>query len=142
MFNLLRHPILYWKYRRHIYSRPVSYSDYVAVIADSDFTIDYSHPRQTGITIRCFEALSAGTRIITNNFSVRRSACFSADHVIFLSPGEDASVLASQLAFLPSGPPSAVYRGVDAFLNELIDTGPIGISSLAGPSHPQESGSI
>lgn len=120
MANLLRHPLLYWKYRRHISRRALPYPDYVAAIADSELTIDYAHPRQTGITIRCFEALSAGTRIITNNASVRRSPWFAAEHAVVLAPGEAASALAAQLAALPPGPPPARRRGVDTFLHELI----------------------
>ena len=96
------------------------YVDYVSAISDSQFTIDYAHPRQTGITIRCFEALSAGTRIITNNAYVRRSRWFDAEHAIVLAPGEGSGVLAQQLAALPSGPPAARRRGVDIFLKEWI----------------------
>ncbi len=119
--NLVRHPLLYWKYRCHIFRQALPYADYVAAIADSEYTVDYAHPRQTGITIRCFEALSAGTRVITNNASVRRSPWFGAEHAVVVAPGETAGVLAALLAALPPGPPQARRRGVDSFLRELLD---------------------
>jgi hypothetical protein len=119
--NFLRHPLLYWKYRRHISRQALPYDDYVNVIADSELTIDYAHPRQTGITIRCFEALSAGTRIITNNASVRLSPWFDPEHAIVLAQGDPARFLSDQLAALPPGPPQARRRSVDTFLHELIN---------------------
>ena len=135
--NLLRHPLLYWKYRRHIFRQALPYADYVAAIADSELTIDYAHPRQTGITIRCFEALSAGTRIITNNGSVRRSPWFKAEHVVVLAPADAAGVLNAQLAALPPGMPPARRRDVETFLQELI--GPAMVQSLTSTaSNPKE----
>ena len=134
--NLLRHPLLYWKYRRHISRRALPYADYVAAIADSEFTIDYAHPRQTGITIRCFEALSAGTRIITNNASVRRSSWFSPAHALVLAPAESAGALAEQLANLPHGLPPARRRDVYTFLRELIDPAMIQSRPAHAPLSP------
>ena len=118
--NFLRHPRLYLKYRRHISRRALPYAQYVAAICDSDLTIDYAHPRQTGITIRCFEALSAGTRVITNNPSVRRSPWFDTDHAILLAPGARAEVLGQQLRALPPEPAQPRRRDVHTFLRELL----------------------
>jgi hypothetical protein len=130
--NVLRHPLLYLKYRRLISRRALPYAQYVAAICDSEFTIDYAHPRQTGITIRCFEALSAGTRVITNNPSVLKSPWFDPDHAIVLAPGAGPAELPRQLRALPPGPPAARRRGVDTFLQELI--GPAMVESAPVPA--------
>jgi hypothetical protein len=67
IYNFVKNPILYYKYYKYIYFKPLSYSKYVEILQLSNYTIDYAHPKQTGITIRCFEALSCQTKIITNN---------------------------------------------------------------------------
>lgn len=129
--NFLRHPWLYLKYRHAISRKPLPYDQYVAAIAGSELTIDYAHPKQTGITIRCFEALSAGTRLITNNPSVLRSAHFSADNALVFGPDSDAASLQQQLLALPARPPVAQRRTVDDFLRELID--PATLAALGRP---------
>jgi hypothetical protein len=127
--NFLRHPRLYLKYRHAISRKPLPYEQYVTAIAGSELTIDYAHPRQTGITIRCFEALSAGTRIITNNPSVLRSAHFSADCALVFTDDGDVATLRQQLQDLPAGLPMARRRTVDDFLRQLI--GPATLDNLA-----------
>ena len=137
--NFLRHPLLYLKYRRFISRKPLPYNQYVAAIADSEFTIDYAHPKQTGITIRCFEALSAGTRIITNNPWVMKCTHFSDDNAIVFGRGIDTGTLRQQMRALPGHPPPAYRRTVEDFLVDLI--GPTPPSEGLAPSldHPQPS---
>ena len=127
--NFLRHPRLYLKYRHAISRKPLPYDQYVAAIAGSALTIDYAHPKQTGITIRCFEALSAGTRLITNNPWVLRSAHFSTDNALVFGPDSDAASLRQQVLALPAQAPAAQRRTVDDFLRELI--GPATLAALA-----------
>ena len=126
--NFLRHPRLYLKYRHAISRKPLPYEQYVAAIAGSALTIDYAHPKQTGITIRCFEALSAGTRLITNNPWVLRSPHFSSDNALVFDGVGDAAHLRQQLQALPAQPPAAMRRTVDDFLRELI--GPATLAAL------------
>lgn len=142
--NFLRHPRLYFRYRRFISRKALPYEQYVAAIAGSAVTIDYAHPKQTGITIRCFEALSAGTRIITNNPSVLLSKLFSPNNALVFNPvgtggiRTNAAALRGQLQALPASQPAARWRTVDHFLRELI--GPAALCALAEPasaeSHP------
>lgn len=131
VINLLRHPRLYLKYRRHISRQALPYPQYVAAICESDLTIDFAHPAQTGITIRCFEALSAGTRLITNNPAVRQSPWFDADHAIVLAPGAPAAELATQLQALPPQAARPRRRDVQTFLHELIG------SAFPRPARPE-----
>ncbi len=88
VFNFLRNPVLYLKYWSKIHFRPLPYDDYVSILKNSDFTLDYAHPKQSGITIRCFEALNTGTKLITNNEFVRRNPLFTdRNTVIFDGKG-------------------------------------------------------
>lgn len=118
--NFARHPRLYLKYRRFISRKPMPYQQYVDAIAGSEFTIDYAHPRQTGITIRCFEALSAGTRIITNNPCVMNSPHFTADNAIVFPPDADAGALLRHVQAMPKEAPAIHRRTVEDFLADLI----------------------
>lgn len=67
VLNFFTNPISMWRLRRHISLNPLPYEKYQEVIAGSVATIDYAHPKQTGLTIRCWEALSCGTKIVSNN---------------------------------------------------------------------------
>ncbi len=118
--NFARHPMLYLKYRKFISRQALPYDRYVDVLKRSACTIDYAHPRQTGITIRCFEALSAGTRIITNNPSVLKSPHFDGDNAIVFTPDTPASALRQHLQALPLAQPAPRRRTVLDFLRELI----------------------
>ena len=121
--NFVRHPMLYLKYRKFISRKALPYDRYVDVLARSACTIDYAHPRQTGITIRCFEALSAGTRIITNNPSVKKSPLFGNDNAIVFMADTPASELRQQMQALPRTQPAPRRRTVLDFLRELIGAG-------------------
>jgi hypothetical protein len=82
--NFLRSPRLYFKYRRYISFKPLAYGDYSEVMRSSEFTIDCAHETQTGITMRCFEAINMKTKIITNNTYMARSRHFdTADYIVF-----------------------------------------------------------
>ena len=133
--NFLRHPRLYLKYRRFISRKALPYDQYVDAIAGSTFTVDYAHPKQTGITIRCFEALSAGTRLITNNPSVMKSVHFSTDSAVVFEPGSDAGRLRQQMRLLSSRPPVARRRTVDDFLRELVE--PAALPTFASRPHTE-----
>jgi hypothetical protein len=119
--NFVRHPLLYLKYRNYISFRSLPYDDYVHAIANSDFTIDYAHPKQTGITIRCFEALGAGTRIITNNPSIRNCSLFDNAEVIVFPVGSDIQGLINSIANCDIKRVDAVQRTVKDFLLDLIE---------------------
>jgi hypothetical protein len=134
--NFLRNPRLYLKYRNAISRSPLPYDQYVAAIAGSELTIDYAHPRQTGITIRCFEALSAGTRLITNNAWVLRSIHFSKDNAVVFGADGSAADLREQLQALPSRQPQARRRSVDDFLRELIGPNALVALDIAPQADP------
>lgn len=121
--NFLRHPWLYLKYRRYISRRSLPYAEYVKVLSGSQFTIDYAHPSQTGITIRSFEALSAGTRIITNNPYVLHSPMFEGSGTIVFGPADTREDLLRRMQALAGVAPVARRRSVTDFLRELIGTG-------------------
>jgi hypothetical protein len=76
LINFLCSPVLYLKYKKFIHFGFLDYENYSKIIKNSCYTIDYAHPKQTGLTMRCFEALNAKTNIITNNGYIRKSSYF------------------------------------------------------------------
>ena len=123
-FNLLRQPGLYWRWRRHIHRGPLPYGDYRRVLATSDFTIDYAHDKQTGLTMRSFEALASGAKLITNNPLVHSSRHFTPDHAVVYRPGGDARGMAAAVEKLKMRRPAIHWRSVGDCLREIIGSEP------------------
>lgn len=121
--NALRSPRLYWKWRRHIHRRPLDYARYLEVLAASDFTLDYAHPKQSGATIRSFEALAMGVKLISNNAEMARSPHFG-DHnmIVFGRDGEPAR-LRDRVAALTGSRPTAYHRTAGQFMAEVVGSG-------------------
>jgi hypothetical protein len=69
-------PIVTLRLWRYIFFNPLSYDVAMKCISNSRATIDYAHPLQSGITVRCFEALSMGVPVITNNPNVEKAGVF------------------------------------------------------------------
>lgn len=120
-FNFLRQPRLYWRWRRSIHRTPLAYDDYRRVLATSDFTIDYAHPKQTGLTMRCFEALSSGAKIITNNPWIEESPRFGPECAVVFRTGDDPSEFKRTVARRAGERPKTIWRSVQECLKEIID---------------------
>jgi hypothetical protein len=120
VFNVLRSPLLYIKYWSHIHFKPLPYLDYATALRNSNFTVDYAHPRQSGITIRCFEALSAQTKIITNNRFVTRNTSFGAGNTIIFDGRNEPKDVRKQFELLRDIIPSKHDRTISEFMEELL----------------------
>lgn len=135
--NFLRQPLLYWRWRKHIHRTPLPYADYRRVLATSDFTIDYAHPKQTGLTMRSFEALASGTKLITNNPSIRQSPHFSDLNAVVFDRTTEPAVVREQIAARTGRRPPARWRSATDCLLEIIgDPGCGGVASARSPSVP------
>ncbi|MBC7506324.1 MAG: hypothetical protein H7267_11465 [Sandarakinorhabdus sp.] len=123
-------PRLYWKWRHRIGFTPLPYADYVNVLAASAFTLDYAHPKQTGVTIRCFEALAVGARIITNNPQTLNSPYFGEHNtVVFGHTGDPAALTHAIAGFGGAARPLQARRTPQTFLAEVVGD----VFSSAGP---------
>jgi len=118
--NLLKSPRLYFKYLRFISFRPLPYSKYAEVMRSSEFTIDCAHETQTGITMRCFEAINMKTKIITNNPYMRRSSHFDdADYIVF-GDSDSTETLVDAHVRCQAKPYASVPRTISHFIDELV----------------------
>lgn len=133
--NALRNPRLYWKWRKHISFKALPYDQYVTALAASDFTLDYAHPLQTGATMRCFEALAMGVKLITNNPHTVESPHFGPDNTVVHTLADTPSDLPAQVEKLRGRRPAAVQRSPGRFLAEVI-----GSASSAAPEAPHAVG--
>jgi hypothetical protein len=118
--NFIRHPFLYIKYKKNIFLKSLPYKDFTEVLVNSNFIIDYAHPSQTGITIRCFEALSCQTKIITNNPFVNRYEQFNATNTIVFNNSSDKSIFKDQYDRIYNQVPLKHKRTIYNFITDLI----------------------
>jgi hypothetical protein len=118
--NAFRNPRLYWKWRKHISFKSLSYADYIGVLSSSDFTLDYAHPRQTGSTMRSFEALAMGVKLITNNRHTVESPYFDDRNCISHDLDGDAAALRAKVDARRGYRPEPYQRSPETFLTEVI----------------------
>lgn len=120
LLNFVRSPRLYIKYWRNISFTPLPYSEYSKVMNSSEFTIDFAHDTQTGITMRCFEAINMKTKIITNNEYMVRSRCFSDGDYLVFRESDAPGVLLDQYQRCRGRPYESRPRSIADFVSELI----------------------
>jgi len=121
IIGFLRSPVLYIRMRKYISMTPLSYTDAMRRMSESEVTFDYAFPRQSGITVRCFEAQSLGVAILTNNRAAVDSGVFDNGSIAHLSADADPDTVRRLLADLAARPPKPKARTLDNFLDELLD---------------------
>lgn len=120
IINFVKSPRLYFKYRQYISFKPLKYEAYSDAIKSSEFTIDYAHYTQTGITMRCFEAINTKTKIITNNKYTKRSIYFDDSNCIIFEGYEDANTLIRDYEQCKGRSYNVNVRTIGDFITELI----------------------
>jgi hypothetical protein len=120
LINFIRSPSLYLKYRKYISYKSLSYSEYTSLLNQSKFTIDYSHPYQTGITMRCFEAISSKTKIITNNTYAEHCKYLNKLNCIVFKEDESPSALIDRFNQVKDVPATFRIRTITEFIDELL----------------------
>lgn len=121
LIHFARYPRLYCKHWRNIHFKPLPYADFLRMLAASRITVDYAHPSQSGITIRCFEALSVGTHLITNNPRTASCDWFDGLAVAHYRPGDPAAALLSQVRTALDRPAIQRRRSVAQFVQDLLN---------------------
>jgi hypothetical protein len=118
--NFIKNPFLYLKYKKYIFFKFLPYKDFTEILLNSNFIIDYAHPSQTGITVRCFEALSCQTKIITNNPFINRYEYFNATNTIVFNKSSDPSIFKDQYDRIYNQVPLKHKRTIYNFISDLI----------------------
>jgi len=118
--NLFQHPLLIYKWWSHIYFKGLSEANFFDVLARSKFTLDYAHPKQTGITMRCFQAAAAGTIVITNNTYIANTDQLNANNYFIYQLEDDIQKLNVFIKSKINSKTVVTYRGISSFVDELL----------------------
>lgn len=122
--NFIKNPRLYIKYKKYIYNKPLNYADYTNAINVSAFTVDYAHSDQTGITMRCYEAIKMNTKLITNNAYINKSEYFNLSNTIVYNLNEAEDILLKGIDRCKSLPFVAKTRDINDFISEILNFSP------------------
>ncbi len=79
--------------------RKISLKDTLDFISNSKFVIDVALPNQCGLTIRTFEALANGTKIITSNKEIKKYPFFSSQNIYILNEKNDENFFNSNFDY-------------------------------------------
>jgi len=118
--RFVRHPLLYFRLWRYISFTPLPYDEAMDILSSSRVTFDFAHPKQSGVTVRCFEAQSLGTSIITNNKAAIESGLFSAEQITFLPLDATKEMINQKLVLLFKKTPKPSTRSLEDFLDDLL----------------------
>ncbi|MBS1531300.1 MAG: hypothetical protein JSU01_13420 [Bacteroidetes bacterium] len=121
ILHFLRSPLLYLKYWKHVRFKPLSYDAYTEALKNSEITIDYAHPNQSGITMRCYEAISLGTKIITNNELIRKSQYFDDSNSFVFRLNGDTTRLIDFYEQCKAKPFAPNHRSIYDFIDDLLE---------------------
>ena len=123
--NFFKSPRLYFKYRKFIYFKPLSYEKYFEILKNSNSVIDFAHPYQSGNTIRCYEARSCGTKIITNNPFVFRDKNFNSENTILLEGKNEIPTMLKKYHEIKNSSSRKYNRSINNFVNDLLVKGKV-----------------
>ena len=118
--NFMIHPFLMLKWRKYISFKPMDYSSYIDIINRSFFTLDFAHPKQTGTTIRCFEALACKSKIITNNKNILKNPAFNENNVIIFPLNGNAEKLYEVIIEKKKMPCEFKARTINDFVDDIL----------------------
>lgn len=65
--------------------KTISLKGVAKLISESDYIVDIAHKHQSGLTIRTFEALGSGKKLITNNKSIKHEVFYNNEKIFLLS---------------------------------------------------------
>lgn len=73
--------------RRLISYSKLNMDTVVKIFSESKAIIDIHHPNQNGLTMRTFEVLGAGKKLITTNPNIKKHQFYNEDNIFFLERG-------------------------------------------------------
>ncbi len=118
--SVLKNPILVWRWRRDIHLTSLNAKEYMTAISSSYCTLDYAHPKQTGLTMRCFQSASYGTKIVTNNHYVRSIGYLPRDLFFVYRIGDEVQAMREFVSGATLKPVRGYSRTVGDFVDDLL----------------------
>ena len=108
---------------------PLAKQTLQAVFAGSHAILDIEHPRQFGLTMRTFETLGAGKKLVTTNMGVREYDFYSDRNVCVIdreAPSIPREFLETPFEPLPQ--PLRERYSIEGWLDEVLDLGGLAAS--------------
>ena len=65
-----------------IHFRPISLKRIKDIYTRTNTIIDIHNPKQSGLTMRTFEALGSGKKLMTTNFNIKKEPFFNTDYIL------------------------------------------------------------
>ena len=69
---------------KHLSFSSLGIDDIIKLYAESNIILDINHPDQTGLTMRTFEALGAGKKLITTNNNIKDYIFFKKENILII----------------------------------------------------------
>ena len=82
----IRYFLKYHRLMRGVHWRPISLQKVYDVFNRSKVIIDFPNNFQSGLTMRTFETLGMGKKLLTCNETIKLEACYSQENVCITSP--------------------------------------------------------
>lgn len=87
--------IMFWRYmllnkeirginRKEVHYKPVLKDTLLQLYAESEIVIDIQHPKQTGLTLRCLEAIGAKKKLITTNKDIKSYDFYNKNNILIV----------------------------------------------------------
>jgi hypothetical protein len=105
--------------------KPLGREEMLRLLARARVVVDIERPVQTGLTMRTFEALGAGRKLVTTNSSILEADFYNPANVTVIDrhkPAVDTAFLAAPYV----SPPASVLRRytLSGWLDEVLPSGP------------------
>jgi len=62
--------------------KPISLKRIKDIYAKTNTILDVHNPKQSGLTMRTFEALGSGKKLMTTNFNIKKEPFFNTDYIL------------------------------------------------------------
>ena len=100
--------------------KPLTIRESYELYGRAKVIVDYTHPRQTGFTMRTIECLGNRCKMVTNNLKVRNADFFSEDNIhVYSDKLEIADDFISE-PYKALDPLLYNYYSIDSFISEIF----------------------
>lgn len=102
------------------YARPMTYDEYLARVARAHAILDWNRPGQQGFSMRPYEALALGKKLVTNNRAIASADFYHPANILILTPDNLPSLPSFLAAPMHAISPSILSRHTfSAWLEKL-----------------------
>jgi len=99
----------------------LSADDIIDLYSCSTVILDINHPKQSGLTMRTFEALGAGKKLITTNAEIKKYSFYNEDNICIIDRDKpELNVEFFKTPFIPIDQPLLNDMSIVGWIGELF----------------------